>query len=212
MFRTSLDIFSGLLRIGAIYLAVVLMASCAHGEKHEEQAKEAKQPISQKVSPDAGASIETKQVAAESNAPFVTEVSFAKGKSALSKEMQARLTKLYAQATKIGEISEIQSFAWSDEEYPGENSPALPAAAHSLAESRNKVIKDYFAKTDSKVKVNGVTMTERPSGLKEKLNLGDTKRKAMFEDAGVQDSSGGNKAASAKKSKAVVMLTLKKSK
>ncbi len=211
MFRTLLDIISGLLRIGAIYLVVVLMASCAHGEKHEEQEKEAKQPISQKASPDAGASMETKQVAAESNAPFVTEVSFAKGKAALSKEMQARLTKLYAQATQIGQISEIRSFAWSDDEYPAENAPALPASAHALAESRNKAINDYFSKQGTKVKLNSVTMTERPSGLKEKFNLGDTKQKAMFEDAGVQDSGGGNKAASAKKSKAVVMLTLKKS-
>ena len=200
---------SGLGRIALIYIFSLILVSCAHGQKHEEQAKAAAQPVSQKISPDAGASIESKQVAAESNAPYVTEIKFAKRQAALSKEMKARLQKIYAQAAAVGQVDVVESFAWSDQDYPGESAPALPKADRALAESRNAAIAQELKHLGSKATFKPVTMTERPSGLNEKLGLGDTRLKKMFEEAGITTGAK-NKEAPPKKSRAVVMITLKK--
>ena len=206
--------------------AVISIVSCAHSEKHEEQEVAAKQPISMKPAPDAGASIETKQVAAEANAPFVTEVAFKKGSSELSREMVKRLDKIYTQAIRVGEIGEIMSFAWSDQEYPSEG--ALPEPARELADRRNAAVEAALRKLGA-ASLDRITMTEKPSGLKKSLNLGDTRNKAMFAQAGIRTddgssnafgsntapntdagSSGKNKTASPKAGKAVVMIKLKR--
>ena len=122
--------------------------------------------------------------------------------------MRARVEKIFEQASKVGKIGEIDSFAWSDVEYPADGA-ALPAAANGLAENRNSAIAEAFNSFGNKAKLSKVEMTKRPSGVGSKLGLGDTKLKTLFADAGIQ-SGDANKHATAKASKAVVMIVLKK--
>lgn len=211
---------SGLSRIALIYVAVFISVSCASsGEKHDEQKAEMKQPVSRKMSPDAGATIESKQVAAQSNAPFVTEVKFARGSSALNSEMRRRIEKIFKQATEIGAPDEITVFAWADEEYPAETAPALPDSAQKIAQARARTVSDFLKHLSSKTSVKTIEMTSRPSGLGASLGLGDTRLKEMFEQAGIRqanaDGSDGKPGTAAntaapKASKAVAMITLKR--
>jgi SpoVK/Ycf46/Vps4 family AAA+-type ATPase len=195
-------------------LLFAFLAACSHGEKKQDERPEQrteKIPVSLNPAPDAGASMETKQVAAQSAAPFSTEIRFKKGQSALSNESKARLKKLIASARKIGQINEIHAYAWSDEEYPGEQAKKLPPKSHNLAVARGSAIQNYFASVDGDLgkKVEVITMTERPEGLSEKLKLGDTHEKELFADTGVSTTDK-KTTADPKASRAAVMVILKR--
>jgi len=191
-----------------LILLLLVLSACSHEEKRPEEKTE-KVPVSLNPAPDAGASIETKQVAAESNAPFSTEIRFKKGASSLSKESKARLDKVLKQALKTGSVDEIEAYTWADQEYPGEKAKKLPPKAHDLAQARGEAIRSYFEKSGVKDKVKIITMTERPEGLTKTLKLGDTHEKETFAETGV-GTTDSKKAATPKASRAAVMIILKK--
>ena len=125
-------------------LSIAIISSCSHDEKRPEEKIEPKLPVSANPAPDAGASMETKQVAAESNAPFTTEIRFNKKSSTLSKESTGRLAKILREALAIGAVDGIDTYVWSDQEYPGKMAKKLPPKSHDLATSRGQMIQSYF--------------------------------------------------------------------
>jgi hypothetical protein len=189
-------------------IGILICAGCAHKDERPEERTEPV-PVSLNPAPDAGASIETKQAAAQANAPFSTEIVFRKGQSILSKESANRLKKLVASARKIGEIDEIQAYTWSDQEYPGEQAKKLPAKQQNLAVARGEAIRSYFAKVGLESALKVITMTERPSGLEARFKTGDTREKEAFAATGVSTTDQKTTAAP-KASRAAVMIVLKR--
>jgi hypothetical protein len=196
-----------------LVLSAVLIAlsACAHKDPKRPEEKTEAPPVSMNPAPDAGASMETKQVAAESNAPFSTEVRFQKRSSTLSRESAGRLAKILGEALKVGAVDEIDAYVWSDQEYPGQQAKKLPPKEHDLAQSRGQMIQSYFEnqKPELKGKVKIITMTEQPEGLAKTLNLGETRDKKMFAESGI-NTTDKNKKAAPKASRAAVMILLKK--
>jgi uncharacterized protein YceK len=192
------------------FFIVVLLSGCGSAQKRPEEKIAPKTAVSNNPAPDAGASMETKQVAAELDAPFSTEIQFSVKSAALSKESRGRLEKILREAKAAGHVEQIEVYAWSDKEYPGEASPQLLPADHALADARAKAIQSFYAHNDAglKSKINTILMTEKPSGLKASLNLGDTSKKAAFVESGIRTTAKMTTAA-AKKSRASVMIRLK---
>lgn len=194
-----------------VLLLLILFAACAHEKPSEHpEAAEAPPKVAANPSPDAGSSMESKQVAAESNAPFVTEILFKKGASTLSKEARSRLRKLLKDVSDVSRVDEVDAFAWSDHEYPGDQTAALPPAEHDLAKARGDAIVRFIETSEPKLKgkVKVITMTERPSGLNKALSMGDTREKKLFQEAGI-NTTDKNKHATPKASHASVMILLK---
>jgi len=153
-------------------------------------------------------SIEAKQVAAEQEAPFVTEVTFKKGSSELTTDAKQRLETLLKRVQGDQSIEEVKVITWADEEYPAASKKSLSKGQKEVAEDRNKELKRYLNDKDSKMKVSAYNMAERPSAFTNFLGTSDARIKKSLETAGIPTTESQNKA-TAKASKAIVMLIMK---
>ena len=152
--------------------------------------------------------MEAKQVAAEQSAPYVTEISFAKGSSKLTSKAQEQIKELFLRSKGQREVSDANVITWADQEYPSENAKTLSKAQRNLADNRNKAIRDYLNELRASVDVHVHSMAERPTALKEFLKTADTRVKQSLETAGIPTTDQ-PKTGLPKASKSIVMLMLK---
>ena len=195
-----------------IFATAIGLSACAQNSKkgEAEHPINADAPASKKSAPDAGSSIEAKQLAATEQATYVTEISFAKKKSTLSKEDEAKLKKIYEQAKKVGTVGEIKEISWSDSEFPSVNTKKLPDAELKLARDRNEAITQFYKKAaaDPAIVIKGYSMAERSGSLSALLGSDDAKIKKSLEVAGIPNTDTSSKV-NAKASKSIVMVFLK---
>ena len=201
------------LKTSTLALASLALFACAHGNDKKGEAehpKEAELPVAKKSAPDAGSSIEAKQVAAEEEATYVAEIKFPKTKSTLTANDKERLKKIFDQAAAKGQIEDIKSVAWADSEYPSVHTKKLPTAERLLADHRNQAIETYFKELNGKTasKFSAYNMAERPNAVAEMLGTPNARIKKSLEVAGIPNTDTSNKTPS-KASKAIVMIILK---
>jgi outer membrane protein OmpA-like peptidoglycan-associated protein len=153
-------------------------------------------------------SIEAKQVAAEQEAPYVTEVTFKKGSAELTPEAKQRLEAMFQRIHQAHSVDEIKVVTWADEEYPSTSTKSLSKKEKDIAENRNKELKKYLSNKDSDMKVSTYNMAERPNAFEDFLGTTDTRIKKSLESAGIPTTDSKGKK-TAKASKSIVMLIMK---
>lgn len=191
-----------------ILMALVLLfcAACAHKESepnHKPEVHKAPPP------PTAGASIEAKELAAEEQAPYVTEFKFRKGEKILSAADTSRIKKFLDEAKKHGEITGIQIVSWADKEYPQKPTKHLSLDQVTLAKDRGDTIATAFRGLDKDLKIETLNMADRPSRFAEWFDTKNAQIKSALEAAGIPHD-GGKAKSPPKASHAIVLLTLKK--
>lgn len=166
------------------------------------------EPSNSPPSPSVGASIEAKQVAAEQEATFVTEISFKKGASRLSDSMKMKLQVMIGNAERSGNIEAVHTISWADEEYPSSNTKKLSQKERDLVKNRNEELEKFFKTMPVKMKVIGHSMAERPGVFKDLWGDDDVRIKKSLETAGIPTTDTAVKVPS-KASKAIVFAILK---
>lgn len=192
MIRRTL-LVPALLALAACSSTPTDVKNTAHGEQ---------KPASQ-------ASIEAKQVAAEQEAPYVTEISFKKGSKDLTKASQEKIEALMKRASQDKEVKTVKVVSWADQEYPGDEKKTLPKDQKELAKNRNEEIKNFLERAKSDLKVETYSMAERPSALNDFLGTDGARIKESLEKTGIATTDKQNAMTTSKASKAMVMLVLK---
>lgn len=155
-----------------------------------------------------GPSMEAKQVAAEEQAPYVTELGFRKGKHSLSAADQTKLNRVISEAKSHGEIEEVRVVTWADEEYPSVHTKKLSSSQRKLADDRNGEIKDYIRSIHRNADIDTYNMAERPGALSEMFTTSNARVKKALEVAGIPNTDTAVKMAG-KASKSIVMVIMK---
>lgn len=183
-------------------LTTGLLLACSHAPETVGHAPQNEnKPASQ-------TSIEAKQVAAEQEAHFVTEISFKKGSKQLSETSREKLEHLLEKAQKAAPVDEIKAIAWADEEYPANKKKNLSKGQKELAQDRSKEIERFFEGRNKDLKVETYNMAERPSAFSEFMQTEGARLKDSLETSGIQTTDK-KTSASSKSSKAIVMIVLK---
>lgn len=190
----------------AIWVGAQLTA-CAHTPS-DQPADGNAQAAGATARPPTGPSMEAKQVAAEEQAPYVTELGFRKGKRSLSAADQSKLNRVIADAKAHGKIDEVRVISWADEEYPSVHTKKLSSNQRKLADGRNSEIKDYIHGIDGGANVESYNMAERPGALSEMFSTSNARVKKALEVAGIPTTDSGVKMP-AKASKAIVLVIMK---
>ena len=197
----------------ALLTLAMTLCACAHNAKTPEpQATEREASATANPTPPKPAaptsSIEAKQLAAEQEASYVTELNFSKGKSQLNADAHTRLSKIVNQARAHGTIEDVKVISWADSEYPSVNTGKLSSNQRKLAESRNEEIKRFLKNLERDVKVTTYNMAERPGSVATMLGTSNAKIKKSLEVAGIPNTDTTVKLP-AKASRAIVMVMLK---
>ncbi|WP_374029235.1 hypothetical protein [Bdellovibrio bacteriovorus] len=189
-------------------LAVILLSvvvGCASSKKDESPAEQAPEVKKQTQKKAPTVSIESKQLAAEEETPFVTEFSFKKGSADLSQTAKNEIESLIKKAEKKGKIEEIKVISWADEEYPSVHTKKLSTAERNIANNRNKSIESFVNDFPLDAKVSTYSMAERPNILKDVISTSDARIKKSLETAGIPNTDTSVKVP-AKASKAIVIV------
>ncbi len=156
-------------------------------------------------------SSETDQLAKNMGAAQVSEVNFGTSNTSLTDDQKKEINEAVAEARKLGEVEDIKILAWSDKEYP------LPKTKHTkadvtLADNRIKEVKKYIKDGLHISSVDSYNMAERPSKLSElfKTSNAKIKKDAVATGAAPSDDDTGFLGLNGHKSKAVIMVFLKK--
>ncbi len=178
----------------------LFLGGCAH----EQSTKEASAPtVPTQAEPVA------KNVAAETNAALVTEVSFVKGSSQLSANAKRKLEQLVIEAKSRGKIDDIKVIAWSDINYPSEVRGSLSNQQRTLASNRNREVEKYIKNvSETSLSVDTFNMAERPNTFEKWFNTSDYKVKKSLEDAGLPTTANGTLSLPDKRSSAMVLVVL----
>lgn len=171
--------------------AAVSMVACSSAQK--EDIKETQ------------TSMAAKQIAAEQEAGFVTEFSFAKGSAKLSEDAKANLRTLIDSAGKNGDVDEIKVITWGDTEYPSVHTGKLAKAEVDLVQKRNKAIEDFVESYNKELDVDLYSMAERPNTVQNLFGTSDARIKRSLETAGIPNTDSSVKTPS-KASKSIVMV------
>lgn len=189
--------------------SILFFCSCSHNKSKEEIAAhpEAAPPKKAAASP-AESSIEAKEVAAEEEAPFVSEITFVKGKSNLTTDARERITQIIAKANKKGRISELKVIAWADSEYPSVHTKKLEKSQVRLATARSEAIKKLLKSLEDEAKISTYNMAERPGALGDLVGTTNAHIKKSLEVAGIPNTDSSVKTP-AKSAKAIILVVLK---
>lgn len=165
-----------------LLLILLLAAACA--------SKDAKDPgssagVSKKPQESKTVSMEAKQLASEEETNLVTEISFAKEKSAISSAARNDLRALYNKARAKGEIDEVKVITWADQEYPSVHEKRLSEEQINLVKRRNNAISKYFNDLNTDIEVETYSMAERPSAINRMFSSEDADLKKSLETAGI---------------------------
>lgn len=193
---------------GCLLLSVaVVLTHCAHQESAPITDTTPSASVKKNPAP-AAPSIEAKQLAAENEASYVTELTFRKGKNQLSPDAHTQLSQVLDQARAHGQIQDVKVISWADSEYPSANSRALSAGQRKLATRRNDEIKRFLKNMDRDVNVTTYNMAERPGAVSELFSTSNAHIKKSLEVAGIPNT-GTRVKLPAKASKSIVMVILK---
>ena len=177
-------------------LAMFLFSACS-SEVHKTASSEAT-TVSQ----------ESKTIAKEENASYVTDLSFDHNSAKLDSGSQEKLDQILKRAKSDGKIEDIKVISWSDSEYPKEGHKKLSRAQNDLAARRANNIKKYLKEADSSLDVDTFNMAERPNSVSKLFNTDNAKIKKSLETAGIAHENSKNRYP-AKAGKSTVMVILK---
>lgn len=135
------------------------------------------------------------------------EISFNPGSSTLSEKSKNSLTTILSTARQSGKIDEILVMSWSDQDYPSKTLKKLAKSQRSLADKRNKVIKNYVNEI-KKVDVDTFNMAERPNAISKLFNTADNELKENLVSAGLPTTADSSGHAS-KASRSVILVKIK---
>jgi hypothetical protein len=130
-------------------------------------------------------SMESKQLASEEETNLVTEVTFTKDKTTLSKSAQEDIRSLWQKASKKGKIDEVKVITWGDQEYPSVHEDNLSEKQIDLVKKRNDSLEKYISKLTKDADVETFSMAERPGALQKLFSSEDAKIKKSLETAGI---------------------------
>lgn len=181
---------------------IVVFAGCSTKPAEPEAPKNAP------PAPAAGASIEAKQMAAEQEALFVSEISFAKGASRLDDKAKSKLQEMIGQAERAGTIDAVHIVTWADREYPSPQTKKLSKREQDLVKARNTQLEEFFETMPGKMKVVSHSMAERPGVFKDFWGGDDVRIKKSLEAAGIPTTDTAVKIPS-KAAKTIVFVVLK---
>jgi PBP1b-binding outer membrane lipoprotein LpoB len=182
-----------------ILLIALLVSACA-SKPDPKMPKESK-PQAPVVS------IESKQLASEQETNLVAEINFRKSKSDVSKQAKNNLKDLFKKAHAKGKIQEIKVITWADQEYPSERKDDLSKQQQTLVSKRNKAIEKCISQLDNSIKIDSISMAERPSALGEMFSSDDAQIKKSLETAGIPNTDSSLKVPG-KASKSVVIFLM----
>lgn len=192
---------------GLLLSVAFFITHCAH-QQSTTSADTTPSAAVKKIPAPAAPSIEAKQLAAENEASYVTELVFRKGKNQLSPDAHTQLSKVLDQARAHGQIQDVKVITWADAEYPSANTKALSAGQVKLATRRNDEIKRFIKNLDRAVNVTTYNMAERPGAVSELFGTSNAHIKKSLEVAGIPNTDTTVKLP-AKASKSIVMVILK---
>ena len=128
---------------------------------------------------------ESKQIAAEESAAYVTELSFERDSSRLDGDSRQKLDEILKRAKSSGRIDDVKVISWSDLEYPSEKRGKRSEAQGRLAEQRADRIRDYLKKSDKSLDIHTFNMAKRPNSLARLFKTDDSRIKKSMENAGL---------------------------
>jgi outer membrane protein OmpA-like peptidoglycan-associated protein len=155
---------------------------------------------------------ETRSAATLAGAASVTEISFTKKSTDLSRSAKKEIKEAILSAGRTGEIREVRVAAWADQEYPPKGVD-LAASQIDLAEKRADRVQSYLKQTLNVNDVVTINMAKRPSGVQNALNTPNAQAKNSMENTGAAPTSDGQTGLfglKGKSSEVVVMIFYKK--
>ncbi len=155
------------------------------------------------------ASMLAKEVAAEQDAPYVAEISFAKGSTHLNAGAKQKLRRLFQSVESTKQVKTVRVVTWADQDYPSKQAKRLDSKQIEIVNNRNDEIKRFLQSEHQDIPLDLHSMAERPGAMKDLLGTADSRIKKSFESAGIPTTDLAQKTPS-KASKAIVMLVLKK--
>lgn len=164
-------------KFSLLVILSIFWIACAHKEQATIKTPEKSAP-----------SIEAKQVAAEMQAAFVTEVQFAKNKHTLSAASRKEIKKLLARAQQAGNLGEVQVAVWADQEYPSVHTKNLATEQVDLAKRRGTEISGLLKTQNRDLDPKVHNMAERPGMWGEFVANEGARLKKAFEVAGIPNS------------------------
>lgn len=144
-------------------------------------------------------------VTGDNETVHITEVSFKKGSSEITKDSRDQLSKTISRANAHGKIDEIKVISWADDAYPA--GKELPKGQRELADKRSKSLKEALKSMTHDVDVDTYNMAERPNAFESFFNTSDAKIKNSLEAAGMGTTDSTVKR-QLDRSKAVVMVIM----
>lgn len=185
------------------YLIVLaLAAACSHSRNSTETS-------SAKSTEPAVASPVAQQVAKETQAALVTEVSFHRGSAQLTAPAKRKLEQIINDAKARGKIDDIKVIAWSDQNYPSKEKGSLVKQQRDLADKRSDEVQKYVKNyAESYVDVDTYNMAERPGTFESWFNTSDNRIKKSLENAGVATTADGALSIPNKRSTAMILVVL----
>ncbi len=132
-------------------------------------------------------SIESKQLATEEESSFVTEISFPRGESTMTKSAMDKIRILHQKAARRGKVEEVKVITWADEEYPSVLKKKLSTDQRKIVTKRNHKLGNYIGKIDNDAKIELFSMAERPGVMKSLFSSQDARIKKSLETAGISN-------------------------
>jgi hypothetical protein len=114
-------------------------------------------------------------------------------------------------AKQEGKIDVVKLITWSDMEYPSVNTQKLPKKEQDLVIKRNNSLETFIHKINTNLKVEKISMAQRPGWLKRMISSDEAKVKKSLETGGISNTDTSVKTP-AKASKAILIVTLEKKK
>lgn len=168
----------------------IFFVACSSPEKQPELPPPAS-------APEPAASIEAKQVAAQSGSSHVTEFPFAAKSTILNKEAGKKLQELLGKVN-AEKIEQAKVITWADREYPPESKEQLTQRDIDLAEERGEKISAWLEKNKvSDVEI--INMAKRPGTFASVVESDDQRIKEALDASGIDG----------KKRRAIVILLTK---
>lgn len=189
---------SGRMRAWVLFFAVPAIAFAMLVTACSSAPKEVGNVARGEPKPTTVASIEAKQVAAEQEAAYVTEIDFAKNSARLTSAARSKIESLYKMADP-SRLKSVKVIAWADQEYPKEPEKKLGFGDRELAKHRGEAVQNLIKEKNPKLDLELYNMAQRPGTFSEFVGSADARIKKSLEHAGQSTS---------KARKVIVMLLL----
>jgi hypothetical protein len=126
-----------------------------------------------------------KQLAAEQESQYVTEVIFKKGSAQLTTSARQKIQRLLSSVQDKRKIDNVKVISWADEGYPSKEENSLSKAQQDLAKERNEEIRSYLKTQGKTIPVEMHSMASRPSTVSVIWGGSDARIKKSLESNGL---------------------------